>query len=276
MGVMLGGLSSLLYGVADFIGGEASKRAPAAAIVLGSGMVAFPFITIAALVMGGDAGWSDWLLGALAGICGALGLVTLFAGLARGKVAAVAPAAAAFGGVIPVVVAVTLGERPSVVAWAGVALAIPAILLCSWVAERGEVPLAGLGYGLAAGIGFGAYTVLISRTAEASKLVPLIPSRAATMVMMLILAFGGVWRLGSVHTVPRGLVLANGLLDVGGNVALLTGLRAGSLALVSISASLYPAVTVAMARLVNREHLRARQVVGLTLTLVALALIALG
>jgi drug/metabolite transporter (DMT)-like permease len=276
MGVMLGGLSSLLYGVADFIGGEASKRAPAAAIVLASGVVAFPFITIAAVLIGGEALWADWALGALAGTCGALGLVTLFAGLARGKVAAVAPAAAAFGGVIPVVVAVGLGERPSALAWGGVALAIPAILLCSWVAERGEVPLAGLGYGLSAGIGFGAYTVLISRTAGASNLMPLIPARAATMVMMLVLAAGGVWSLRRVAAVPKGLVLANGLLDVSGNVALLLGLRAGSLALVSISASLYPAVTVAMARIVNREHLRARQMTGLGLTLVSLAMIALG
>lgn len=276
MGVMLGGLSSLLYGVADFIGGEASKRAPAGAIVLGSGIIAFPFITIAALVIGGEPASSDWWLGALAGTCGALGLVTLFAGLARGKVAAVAPAAAAFGGVIPVVVAVALGERPSLVAWAGVVLAMPAILLCSWVAERGEVPLAGLGYGLAAGVGFGTYTVLISRTTEASNLIPLIPARAATMGVMLVLAFGGVWSLRRVRSVPKALVAANGLLDVGGNIALLLGLRAGSLALVSITASLYPAVTVAMARLINREHLRLRQLVGLVLSLVALALIALG
>ncbi len=276
MGVMLGGLSSLLYGVADFIGGEASRRSPAAAIVLASGMVAFPFITVAALVVGGEAGWGDWVLGALAGTCGALGLVTLFAGLARGIVAAVAPAAAAFGGVIPVMVAVFLGERPSVVAWVGVALAVPSILLCSWVAERGDVPMAGLWYGLAAGIGFGAYTVLISRTAEASGLLPLVPARAATMGMMLALAFGGVWEMRRLAGVPTTLVGVNGLFDVGGNVALLLGLRSGSLALVSISASLYPAVTVAMARLVRKEHLRFRQVAGLVLTLVALALIALG
>ena len=60
------------------------------------------------------------------------------------------------------------------------------------------------------------------------------------------------------------------------NVALLLALRAGSLALVAVAASFYPAVTVLMARVINSEHLRKRQILGLGLTLVALAAIAFG
>lgn len=276
MGVFLGGLSSIFYGVADFLGGEASKRAPAPAVVLGAGMVSFPMISIAALAIGGQSQPGDWVLGTLAGMLGALGLTTLFAGLARGNAAAVAPASAAFGGVMPVVVALMLGERPSALAWAGVALAVPSIILCSWVADRGDVPLGGLGYGLIAGLGFGGFTIIISRTTAASNLLPLIPARAATMAAVVLMALFGVWRIEGMRSLPRGLVAGNGVLDVSANIALLLALRAGSLALVAVAASVFPAVTVTLARLVNHEHLRGRQILGLVLTLLALALIALG
>ena len=276
MGVLLGGLSSLLYGIGDFVGGEASKRAPAPANVLGAGLIALPLVTVASLLVGGEAAASDWWAGGIAGISGAIGLVMLFAGLARGRAAAVAPVAAAVGATVPVVAGVIFGERPSLVAWTGVVIAIPAIILCSWAAGVAMLRAGGMAQGAAAGTLFGTYTVIISRTAEASALMPLIPARAAMVVTMLVLALGGAWKLASIRTVPKGLVVAHGVLDIAGNVALLLALRSGSLVLVSIASSAYPAVTVALARLVNHEGLRRRQVVGVVLSLVALALIAVG
>ena len=76
--------------------------------------------------------------------------------------------------------------------------------------------------------------------------------------------------------VPKGIVATNGIFDVTANVTLLLALRAGSLALAAVAAAFYPAVTILMARVVNAEHLRKRQIVGLVLTLGALAAIALG
>jgi drug/metabolite transporter (DMT)-like permease len=276
MGVLLGALSALLYGLGDFVGGEASKRAPAPAVVLWAAVASFPLILVAALLMGGAATTADWVFGGAAGVLGAVGLVLLFAGLARGHAAAVAPSAAAVMAVFPVTVALILGERPSALAWSGILLAVPAILLCSWVADSGTIPLGGLGYGLAAGVGFGAYVVLISRTGDASNLLPLIPARAATMVVVLLLAFAGVWGVGQAAALPVGLVVSNGLLDVAGNVTFLLGLRAGPLALVAVVAAMSPAVTVVLAAMVNREHLRKRQTTGLLLALLALTFITVG
>ena len=124
MEVLLGGISSFLYGFADFLGGEAAKRALAAAVVLWAGVLSFPLILIAALLVGGEARVSDYVLGAVAGMSGAVGLVSLFAGLGRGQAAAVAPTAAAVAAIVPVVVAVISGERPSLVAWAGVVVVV--------------------------------------------------------------------------------------------------------------------------------------------------------
>ncbi len=276
MGVFLGGLASLFWGVGDFLGGEGAKRAPAASVVLWAGVVSFPVVTLVALLIGGVVSSIDIALGAAAGAGGAVGLVFLYAGLGKGQAAAVAPASGALTGIFPVLVAVLSGERPSVLAWIGVGIAIPAIILSSWVAESGEVPYGGLWYGIVAGLGFGSYTILINMTGEASELLPLIPARAATMVVVGLVAMSGLWKVGGFSTVPKKIVIGSGLFDVGANITLLLGLRFGSLALVSVSASMFPAVTVVLARVVNHEHLRARQVLGISLTLVAITAVALG
>lgn len=276
MEVIFGGISSLLYGGADFLGGEGAKRAPAPSIVFWAGVTSFPLILVVALLVGGEATLGDYLLGAAAGASGGVGLVFLFAGLGRGQAAAVAPVAAALAAVLPVVVAVIEGERPSSLSWAGVAVAVPAIVLCTWIADPGESPGGSLRFGVVAGLGFGGFTALIRFTSAESNLLPLITSRASTMVIVLMLAGAGIWKLVGVRAIPRAIVIGNALLDVAGNVTLLLAIRAGSLALAAVAASFYPAVTVILARIVNAEHLHRRQLFGLALTLLAMTAIAFG
>jgi drug/metabolite transporter (DMT)-like permease len=274
--VLLGALGSIFYGVADFLGGEAARRAPASTVVFWAGALSFPLIVGVGLVVGGNATVGDYLLGIGAGTSGAFGLVFLFAGLSRADAAAVAPAAAALAAVVPVLVALVDGERPSPLAWAGVTIAIPAIVLCSWEARPGRRVGASVGYGLVAGLGFGGFTAIIRYTSQDSNLLPLISSRAATMAVVVALAGVGVWKLGRLSSTPRWMVVGNALFDVSGNVALLLAVRAGSLALAAVASSFYPAITVAMARIVSSQHLRRRQLVGLALTLVAMTIIVLG
>lgn len=276
MEIVFGGISSLLYGAADFLGGEGARRAPAAAIVFWAGAISFPLILVVALLTGGEASTTDYLMGALAGASGAVGLVFLFAGLGRGRAASVAPVAAALAAVLPVVVAVVEGERPSTLAWLGVVVAVPAIVLCASVTEPGGVDRSSTVYGVVAGLGFGGFTALIRFTGEESNLLPLVASRASTILIVIILGGLGVWELVRLAETPRPIVVGNAVLDVAGNVALLLAIRAGSLALAAVAASFYPAVTVMIARMVNSEHLRGRQVVGLGLTLLAMTAIAIG
>jgi drug/metabolite transporter (DMT)-like permease len=274
--VLFGGLTSIFYGVADFLGGEGAKRVPAASIVLWAGIFSFPVILIVALVVGGDASLRDYLIGAGAGVVGAFGLVMLFAGLGRGHAAAVAPVSAALAAVVPVVGSVLGGERPSTLTWIGVAVAVPAIVLCAWVADSDAALGDGFLYGVAAGLGFGGFAVIIRFTSPGSNLLPLIASRGATMVIVLILIAAGVWKSVGYKLVPRPIVASSGLLDVAGNVTLLVALRSGSVAAAAVAASFYPVVTVALARFINAEHLRTRQFVGLGLALTAMTAIALG
>ncbi len=276
MEVLLGAISSFCYGLADFLGGEAARRVAASSVVFWAGALSFPLISLTAVLIGGEAGASDYLLGVGAGTSGAFGLVFMFAGLSRGDAAAVAPTTAAVAAVVPVVVAVIDGERPSTLAWVGVAVAVPAIVLCSWIADPGSSLRGSLGYGLVAGLGFGGFTAIIRFTSPESNLLPLIPSRAATMAMVALISVVGTWKLTRFSTTPRRLVAGNAILDVSGNVALLLAVRSGSLALAAVASSFYPAVTVTLARVVNSERLRKRQVLGLVLTLAAMTTIALG
>lgn len=274
MEVILGAITSLLYGVADFLGGEASRKVSAASVVVWSGVLSFPPLVAVALAFGGEATVDDYLIGLAAGAAGATGLVMLFAGLAKGRAATVAPLSAAIGAVVPVVVAVISGDRPSAWAWVGVALAVPAIALSAWTDDETGSVRVGLRYGFVAGLGFGGFAAIIGLTSDDSGLLPLIAARGATVLLVLALSLAGVWALDRFSEAPRAIVVANSVLDVSANMTLIVALRAGSFALAAVAASFYPAVTVILARLVNGESLRKRQMVGIAGTLVALALIA--
>jgi drug/metabolite transporter (DMT)-like permease len=274
--VVFGGIASVIWGVADFLGGEASKRGSAASVVLWSGLIAFPILVVAALVVGGQATVADFGYGALAGTLGGLGLISLYAGLSQARAAAVAPVSAAVGTTVPVVVALLGGERPSTIAWVGVLLAVPAVMLCAWVTEPGGRRSAGFIYGLAAGLGFGGFTVILNLTSPESNLLPLITSRGAAVVLILVVAGLGLWKVSGPAGLPMKLVAVTGIADVTANVFLLLALRSGSLALATVASEFYPAVTVILARIVNHEHLNARQGLGLVLALLAMTAIAIG
>ena len=276
MEVLFGGISSLLYGVADFLGGEGAKRVSAASVVLWAGVVSFPILLIVALVIGGDSSTQDFIYGGLAGASGAIGVVALFAGLGKGRAAAVAPVSAALGATVPIIAAVIGGERPSALAWIGVLLAFPAVMLCAWSGDRDEIRSSGFLFGVVAGLGFGGFTTIFRLTSPESNLLPLIATRGTGMAVVLLIAGLGYWEVTGPRQVPKRLVVASGLFDVTANVTLLLAIRAGSLALAAVASEFYPAVTVLLARFVNDEHLRRRQGLGLVLALLAMTAIALG
>ena len=273
MEVLLGGITSILYGVADFLGGEASRKVTAATVVVWSGIFSFPLLLVVASLAGGGASNADYLIGFGAGISGAIGLVMLFTGLARGRAATVAPLSAALGAVVPVVVAVIAGDRPSILAWVGVGVAVPAIALSAWTDDEAGSTRSGLVYGAGAGLGFGGFAAIIGLTDDNSGLWPLVTARGGLVVVLVILAGLGAWKLQAFSAAPRAIILGNSALDVSANITLIFALRAGSFALAAVAASFYPAVTVILAKVVNAESLRGRQVVGIVMTLVAMALI---
>ncbi len=277
MAIVLAGLAALMYGAGDFCGGMGARKMPVFTVLAFSQLIGLLLAVGAALALGQqlpsarDVAW-----GAVAGVCGAAGLAALYTAIATTPVAVASPVAAVTGAGIPLLLGVALGERPGTLAWVGIALAIPAIVLLAagpvGQARRGPVRRAAF-LGTAAGIGFGLFFAAVSRTSHASGLWPLAVARASTISLVALVA---LLRGRSLRPARAGLpiVLASGALDMGANIAFLLASRIGMLGITAVVTSLYPGPTVLLALLVLRERLTAPLVVGLLLALVSVACIS--
>lgn len=210
------------------------------------------------------------LWGAAAGTAGALALAAFYRGLSTGRMAVVAPIAGLVGAGLPVVAGVAFGERPNPLAWLGIALALPAIWLVS--GSGVDKQPGGLGLALVAGVGFGLFLIFISRTSDGAGLWPLVPARVASVTVMIALLIGSRTSAAVPRSAVPGVMVA-GAGDMAANMLFLVAVQTGLLSVVSVLASLYPAVTVLLARAFG-EGVSSIQWVGVVIAAVAAGLIA--
>ncbi len=276
MAVLLALCSATTYGVGDFLGGMAAKRAPAAAVLLWSHVAGLALVLAATVFVSGHATAHDLALGALGGLGGAVGVGLLYHALSIGPMSAVAPVTALLAAAVPAVVGFAQGERPAVTAIAGMVAAFVAIVLVS--AEGGgsmrPSDLRGVTLALGAGLGFGLFFVALSYTDDSSGMWPLVAARTASVAVVGGLAVLKRIQPGVPHGHARRLTAGAGALDVGANVLYLLAIREGLLSVVSVLASLYPASTVVLAWIVLRERFAPMQRVGLLLAVPAAILMA--
>jgi drug/metabolite transporter (DMT)-like permease len=268
-------LSALSYGIADFSGGLATRKSPVSAVAAWSQAVGILIALLALpLFSGSHPSVQIWLWGAAAGLSGSAGLGFLYQGLAEGRAVIVSPAAALTGAVIPVLFGVLTGERPEPVTWAGVAVALPAILLLSY--ERGEqkgAVLKSLRTGLIAGLGFSGFFILLSETS--SGIWPLIAARSASVPALFLLTI--IRRKPLIlNKGSRRAALRAGALDMLANIFYLLAARRGMLITAVVVTAMYPAPTVILQRMIFKEKLSALRITGLLLALAGIALIGLG
>lgn len=275
MSLLLAALTAAVYGTADFLGGMAGRRAATPVVVGWSQLVGLGAVTLAAPLAGGSPRPVDLAWGVAAGLAGNLGLVALYHGLAVGRAAVVAPVSAVVGTTLPVGLGLALGEQPGPAAWAGMALAVPALVAVAAGTEEGSATRGGLRLGLAAGVGFGLFFAFIAQTPDEAGLWPLIGARAATVaVIVAVLVARRLPARPPAGTWP--LLVGVGIGDILANVMYLVAVRAGPITLVTVLASLYPGVTVLLARVVQHQPLERRQVAGLVLALTAVGLLVAG
>ncbi len=138
MGVTLALASAAAYGFADFAGGLVSRRANFAAIALVGQVSGFLLTLIAAPMVPTTAVTpTDIAWGALSGVGTGLGMRFLYKGLSQGSMSVVVPVSAVGGVALPVLVGVALlGDRPSILSWSGIAVAVPTI----WLVSRTRQP----------------------------------------------------------------------------------------------------------------------------------------
>lgn len=272
--------SAVCYGAADFLGGLTSKRASTLAIVVLSQFVGLVLLILMfPLLPAASPSTADYLWGALAGLTGGSGVALLYRALAIGVMAVVAPTTAVCAVVIPVLAAVALGDRPGSVTIGGIALAIVAIALVSQsthpepnsekkTGSRGTA----VSLALLAGVVIGFFYLALAQTSDGAGLWPLVAARIVSVVLFAVMALLTSQSL----RVPAGIratVVAGGALDMFANFLYLIATRSGPLSVVVTLASLYPASTVLLARVVLHERLSRLQWLGVLCAMVAVALI---
>ena len=279
--------AAALFGSADFLGGVASRRVRAASVLLISTPAGVVVIVVAALLTGApfQAGGLGWALAA--GAVGGAGMIILYGGLAAGPMSVVAPVSALASTVVPVGAALAMGERASAAVYAGAALCLVAIVLVSMEAGRGaggrpatgparfRVAARGLGYGAASGLAFGVFFLFIRNAGTAGVLWPVCLARVAgTMVILAAAAWLGTRPPGPAAgrwVLPA--AAGAGMLDASANVCYLLAARAGLFGIAVVITSLYPGITVLLARVTLGERVRAVQRLGLVLAAVGVAMV---
>lgn len=281
MAVLLSLCAALAYGLSDFVGGVASRRVSPWAIAFTSQLGGAAVVLALSLLLGGDPRGVDWAWAALAGVGNGVGTSFLYRGLAGGRMGVVAPVSGVGAALVPLVVGLATGERPGLLAWAGIVAALPAIWLVAREpgsagpeadAPRGSVA-AGLVDGVLAGLGFGVLFSALAQVPEDSGFAPLAFNQlvGAVVVAAVAAALRQAW-VPREPTAYAGLV--SGALGASASGLFLVATQTGYLTVAAVITSLYPAFTVLLAALVLRERVHRAQGAGLVLCAVAVALIA--
>lgn len=265
--------SAASWGVADFAGGVASKRANVFLVVLVAQGAGLGFAIALAAGVGEPLPSLPALgFGVAAGIAGGIGVVALYRALAIGRMGVAAPVTGVLAAGIPVAFGAFIQGLPPALNVAGFALAIAGVCLLS--RPDGPGGSEGLGLAIIAGTGFGAFLILFAQIPSGAFFWPLVGARAVTIGLVA----GVVLFLVRGHLAFPGRTLAialiAGVLDMLANALFLLAAREGRLDVAAVLSSLYPAFTTLMAFVVLKERLTRLQTAGMAAALAAIPLIA--
>lgn len=273
--------SSVFFGVADYFGGRATRQVDAIGVAIraqGAGLVAMSVISL----FRADQWTAEVLLwGSLAGAAGAIGLILFYTALAEGQMSVVAPIAAVLGAIVPLIIGLIQGERPSVIVLVAVVLGVSGVLLVS-SGPNGFKGLQEAGfhkpviYSATAGGLFGLFFVFVNETPESSGILAVVVSRSAGLICLLTIATITKQKVRIVTTTALAITIAAGLLDGGANILAILALHGELLSITAVILALYPASTLVLARFTLHERLLRTQVLGLALAAIAVAGIAIG
>ena len=273
MGIALSLLAAVGYGASDFLGGVAGRRGPVAMVAFIGQILALLTALVGLLIFH----WSGpapaslaW--GAVSGLGSGVGMLALYRGLAIGEMTVVATLAAVLTALIPVGVGLALGNRPAPSQLAGMVVAIPAIALVSWQSGGRVARGPGVREAALAGVCFAVLFIALDRAGTSSGTWPLIAGQLVSLVIISAAAARSGAR-GWRTVAP--LAAGAGLLGGAANIMFLMATGLSQLALVAVISSLYPAVTVLLARFGLGERWNRLQRAGLVVAAMAVVLIGL-
>jgi drug/metabolite transporter (DMT)-like permease len=314
LAIVLALASAIGYGGSDFAAGLASRSAGIIQVNLLASTISTVAVTAALLLVGAHPPTAASLAwGAGAGLGGFVGGLALYLGFRQAAFSVAGPLSAVGAAGFSVLAGLLFGERPTTLALTGIVLALPAIVAVSASAGRAsggdapevpdaevpdaevpdgaaevpdatEVPdtkgargrpAAGVAAGLIAGGGFALLFIGLDRAGSGSGLWPV----AAASVTELVAAVAAAAVTGNVRLPagrPRWLSVVTGAAGALGTILYFLATHEGFLAVTAVLTSLYPAVTIVLARTVLGERLTAPRLAGLVLAAACVALIAVG
>jgi drug/metabolite transporter (DMT)-like permease len=270
--------ASLTWGVADFFGPLKGRSLGALRVLVYVQLGGLVAIAAVVAIRGKGPADAAALLAIPAALSGTLWLYAYYRGVAVGAISIVAPIAGV-SAVVPVAVGIASGDRPSARQLAGIAAALCGVFLASRepAAARSTRSMLAPGVGLAllAAVGFGGYFPPMHAAGNADFWwASLIFRLTSTSVILAAVAV----RRPSLSLPPLevpALVLI-GIGDMLGNLLFAAAASQGLVSITSVLASLYPIVTVLLARALLDERVARSQELGIALTLAGVALIAAG
>jgi drug/metabolite transporter (DMT)-like permease len=267
--------ASASWGVGDFLGGVKSRTLHPLAIMVVSQSVGLSVLAVwvaarATAPPGASVAWAP-----LSALFGTVALAAFYRGMSVGAVTIVAPIAGA-GAVIPVVVGLATGDHPSAAQGAGFGAAVVGVVLSSWDRAPGRSRWAsGAGFGVVAMLGFGFYFVFLHLASSDDYLWPAFLFRVSSVSLVLVALLVSRPSLGPVAGAWLTLGVI-GVLDTGGNTLYAASSLHGSVSVTAVLASLYPVVTVLLARYHLRERVHRVQELGIGLTIAGIVLVSAG
>jgi drug/metabolite transporter (DMT)-like permease len=262
------------WGVGDFFGGLKSRSLNPVAVLIVAQPIGLTLLAIWVVVRGQGPPGSSVLWACLAAVLGTTGLIAFYKGMAAGALSIVAPIAGA-GAAIPVIWGLAHGDHPSGYQELGFAAALIGVVLASFERRPEAARLAaGVGWAAIAMLAFGAYYIPMHEASHGDFLWAAFVFRLTSTA--LIAAAWLVLRPPRARRADLPVLASIGILDTGGNVFFAAASAKGLVSVVSILASLYPVVTVLLARAILHERVHRSQELGIALALAGIVLISAG
>jgi drug/metabolite transporter (DMT)-like permease len=289
MGILLGLLTALTWGGADFIARFATHRIGTLRSMLYMQLIGFILLTISLPGLGGwghladGSGWQPWAWGFLAGCFNAIAGLGFYRAFEIGKMAVVAPLSASYPALTLLLSRMT-GERLSAARIAGIICTLVGVVIVAGGektpdendAEAVRRSGRGIGWAIFAAVGFAMLFWLLG-----IRVIPRVGAIQTVWMIRLtstLLTVAAIFVAKQPVRLPRGevrwMVLGMGLFDTGAFVLSNLGMKMEQVAVITVLSSLYGAVTVGLAAIFLREHVSRWQWVGIVTIFAGIFLIS--
>jgi drug/metabolite transporter (DMT)-like permease len=279
MASILALFSSVLWGTADYLAGNLTKRFKAIAVTGASqafGLIAGIFLVLVTnSYIAPNLSWDGYLLPAIgAGIAGFFGLVSFYSGLATGRMGVVSPIST-LSSVIPLTFAFISGERPTSIQILGMCVALLGAFCASGPDIVKGLPIKPLLFGLGAALGFGVALALMAQGSKTSSLMTMTSMRVVSVSMCIFIALR-FRTVGGFKLSDLSLLIVIGITDFAANLLLGIATTKGLVSVAMVFGALFPIVTSLLAFKFLKERLHKVQYLGILFAVAGVSLISIG